>query len=59
MFQHIINAGNMKIVVDTLPGTAPQEIIDLHCRKFQKKGKTVKTERKENRIEIYIEEIFD
>ena len=49
----------MIIVVDELPGTAPQEIIDSHCRRFERKGHKVKTERKGNIIEIFIEEIFD
>ncbi len=49
----------MKIVIDTLPGTASQEEIDFRCRKFQKEGKYVKTRRNGNEIEIYIEEIFE
>ena len=54
-----INSGNMIIVVGKLPGTAPQEIIDSHCRRFEHKGHKVKTERKGDLIELYIEEIFD
>lgn len=49
----------MKIVIDTLPGTASQEKIDSHCRKFEKEGKSVRVRRNGNKIEIYIEEIFD
>lgn len=49
----------MIIVVGELPGTVPQEIIDLHCRSLGKGGREIKHRPKGNLIEFYFEEIFD
>lgn len=49
----------MKIIIKELPGTTEQEEVDSYCRKYRKEGKDVKTERKGDLIQIYIEEIFD
>ena len=49
----------MKITVKDLLETTPQEIIDSYCRRFRQKGKKVKTEHRDGRIIISIEEIFE
>lgn len=59
MMHQPINDGNMIIVVDKLPGTAPQEIIDLRCRNLGKSGRKIKTRHKGDLIEFYFEELFD
>ncbi len=48
----------MKIIVENLPKTTPTEIVNSHINTYHKKGKDIKTQIRNDRIELYyIEEM--